>query len=63
MVMHPMLNVDWLKLYEPSMLNENEEEFITPIPEDIIVDVGAELEDKTVLPCKKNVTIHGTLEL
>jgi hypothetical protein len=51
-----MFDANCLKLYEPSMLDGNEEEFVTLTLEELVAQVGTSLEEDTFLHCKERAT-------
>jgi hypothetical protein len=50
------VNVENLKLYEPSMLNQEEEQ-VLPSIEDLTIDSHVELEEETILKNQSRTTI------
>jgi hypothetical protein len=57
MVIHPMFNTKCLKLYEPLMLDNDEEKYIMNGPKKLVVEVGTILDVDTVLQYV-NMTIN-----
>jgi hypothetical protein len=57
-----VVNVENLKLYEPSMLDQ-EEEKVLPTIEDLEPDAQEELEEDTVLEKKSRTTRQGQCDL
>jgi hypothetical protein len=56
------VNVENLKLYGPSMLNQ-EEEHALPSIEDLAPDAEVELENDTILQKQSRATRHGQHDL
>ena len=63
MSIHPIFDVNPLKLYKPSMLHKDEEESITLAQEKQVAEVSAKLEEDTILESKEYATKQGTLNL
>lgn len=53
MDIHQMFNANCLKLYKPSMLDNEEEESVPPIPKKLVTRVSAWLEVDLVLQHKE----------
>jgi hypothetical protein len=62
MHIYSTVNVDNLKLYEPSMLDQEEEE-VLPSIEDLAPNAQAELEEDTILQKWSRTKIHGKHDL
>jgi hypothetical protein len=58
MHIYSVVNVDNLKLYEPSMLDQEEEQ-VLPSIEDLAPDAQAELEEDTILKKQSKTTRQG----
>lgn len=52
MGIHPILNIDLMKLYETSMLH-NDEEYVAHVVKGCVVEVDIKLEREIVLQCKQ----------